>query len=100
MPSRIKISSVLAESEPPEVSSAPVPGAAEPRTPGLHRRNPWTGRCQACGRAFPCQRYAEETTQGFARPAAGPSVASVLAVAVPVLLGLLLVAVSVAGLVW
>lgn len=63
----------------------------------LHVRNPWTGRCRSCGDAYPCRdRRDAETVAG--RPESKPRKATWL-LALPVLLGVALVAVAATGLV-
>lgn len=105
MPSEFKIMAALAEPEPPSpaVNVIPHDGNEAVARPAAeeHRRNPWTGRCYRCRAPYPCQdrRDAATKPQRAAQPHRRPAVLSVLTIAGTVLLGLLLVAVGVAGLV-
>ncbi|MQA25811.1 MAG: hypothetical protein GEU94_10095 [Micromonosporaceae bacterium] len=66
----------------------------------VHRRNPWTGRCRACKDRYPCRdRQDACAVLGEVEPASRlPVLAGVVGTALPVILGLLLIAGSVSGL--
>lgn len=84
-------------SRPPRV--LPLGGAVEVARSYLavHVRNPWTGRCRSCGDQHPCaDRRDAETVAG--RPSPQPP-KRVALLALPVLLGVLLVAAAMSGLV-
>lgn len=76
----------------------PFGGAAEVARSYLavHVRNPWTGRCRSCGCPYPCQdRTDAETVAG--RPE--PTPRRLWLLAIPALLGLVLVAAVTSGLI-
>jgi len=63
-----------------------------------HQRTPWTGRCRACRDRHPC-RDRQDANMVLAHPGPSrqrPAVAGLAVTVVPVLLGLLLIAASVA----
>ena len=66
----------------------------------VHRRNPWTGRCRACKDRYPCRDSQDARAVlgglGSARQPSG-RLGLLVVTAVPVVLGLLVIAASVVG---
>ncbi|HEX2417176.1 MAG TPA: hypothetical protein VHJ83_03480 [Micromonosporaceae bacterium] len=66
----------------------------------VHVRHAWTGQCQACGDRYPCKdRRDARLVVGGTEPLTGPPGRRIALLAVPVLAGLVLIALASVGLV-
>jgi len=66
----------------------------------IHVRHGWTGLCEACGDPYPCKdRRDARLVVGGTEPLTGPAGRRIALLAVPVLAGLVLIALASVGLV-